>query len=881
MPRITTAPLDPTFLQNLEQYEKAIGKQGVAVHIGSRKGRTIIKEVPRWNLFLRLVCWVQGAKSRRAFHDQMLTTLKDEGIDSAFRTRVYKAITKRSTSVFPSRECRHIRNDETSYFKPLPEDHRVHAYDPSYVQPVTRAKHPDPRPIPEKMQALRKALPDVSLFQAQTFLEEYYLHLISGSCEPALAEEFNTFYQTLFRHFFNTRQSDSFIRVDHDASQATLKVIRQSVSADQFAETLCSLCTRKPDCLLLLESLASDLFNHAVIHGQPIHGHPSSQVTDDELEFARTIAETPQLKTLLRIDKDFSKVRQQLETEMHEQLVAIPAYESLKSELKELDISHIADQAEYQIPAKQLKTIVQARKALLDLQLSIGRRWHDSVLLREDNWPSSEDFETYKKLLEIDKLSCPQIYKAQRQWLIEQHNSKSLHPHEVIEGAGPTGLLLAITQFQEGMDVSVVEKRSTQYERSQVVRLDPKWMNMLKFYLGTRYFELFSGQTGEHGRIGKGIIREDGFGEITTKELEDALHMELSELISLAPEGVQRLAEHKVISVGEPKEAGEKYKVIAKRSSDEQAQEETIHNVDVLVAAGGTNSPTMLKELTSKKVTTQEIYSVCSWESPKLKNKALDTFDDFRSHIVVGQTFIDAFQGELAAQLQEGDFSWLENDPESTEKQEAFREFIKPGSPAMVKFANNVRGEFLQTRCFDNKGLVYIGMEMPDAFLKLCFNALIGDISPKGKQAEHLQDFFVQVWFSAIAKVSGLNQKVGLHKNHMKGKFTTLVGVQQNRLEKHAEVKKMHGAELLVTAAGDAAVSPHFMRYSGLTGAREHILHLKELAGVMTGTTNEMARDEALQTLSEKAEKTATYVLNRGKAFLKPRVPEVRKPRNT
>ena len=877
---VQTQP-DPDFLQTLEQYEEAIHKKSVAVHVGSHNGRTIIKEVPKWNLLLRLVCWVQGARNRREFHGQMLTTLKDEGTDSAFRARVYKAITLRPTAVFSSGECRQIMRNKASYFRPLPEDCRVQIYDPSSINPVHRIRAADPRPLSEKMKTLKDALPNVSAFQAKNFLSDFYLELINGNCDPASIDAFETFRRELFQHFYDTRQSDDFFRIDHDAGRAALKAIRHSTPADQFSDTLCRLCTQIPTCASFLRDVAYNTINHATNDDPPIHGHPNSQVTEDELELARLIAETPQLKVLLKINDtlDFTTVRKQLHTEIQTGLAAIPDFKKLQDALKTLDVSQIAREREYKIPEDQLSVIVPARKVLLDLQLSVGRRWHDSVLLQEDSWPTPEDFETYKKLLEIDQLSCPQIYKAQRQWLIDKHNATPLHPHEVIEGAGPTGLLLALTQFQEGMNVSVLEKRSTQYERVQVVRLDPKWMNMLKFYLGPRYFELFSSQQGEHGRIGKGIIREDGFGEITTKELEDALHMELSELISLSPPGLQRLAEHELVSVREPQQTGEKYKVVIKKANDEQAQQETIDDVDVLIAAGGVNSPTMLRELTSMSVTTEKFYSVCSWESPKLKNPELSTFEDFRGKLIVDQTFIDSFQQELADELAEGDFSWLEDNPKGTEKHDVLQELIKPDSPAMIKFAQSVRGEFLQTRCFDNKGLIYIGMEMPDAYTQLYAEGVLSGIKLSGKVSEHFQNFFIQAWLTTVAKAYKLDQKVNLDKSYMKSKFARLIGVQQNRLRDHVEVKKKNDAELLVTAAGDAAVSPHFMRYSGLTGAREYILHLEELTASMTDPETAKTRNQALRVFSEKAEKTTEYVLNRGQNFLKRRSPVIRNPK--
>jgi flavin-dependent dehydrogenase len=78
-----------------------------------------------------------------------------------------------------------------------------------------------------------------------------------------------------------------------------------------------------------------------------------------------------------------------------------------------------------------------------------------------------------------------------------------------IEGGGPTGLMCAISQYGAGANVSLFEKRNTDYNRVQIVRLDPKTMSWLKFHLPQAYIELFP-----QNEQAKAILENEKFGII-------------------------------------------------------------------------------------------------------------------------------------------------------------------------------------------------------------------------------------------------------------------------------------------------------------------------------------------------------------------------------
>jgi hypothetical protein len=89
----------------------------------------------------------------------------------------------------------------------------------------------------------------------------------------------------------------------------------------------------------------------------------------------------------------------------------------------------------------------------------------------------------------------------------------------VIEGAGPNGLLAAIQLFRAGMDVALVNDRVV-YSRSQMVLYDYTWMCIFRYFLGTKFNQIF------HSR---GFINEER-GFIGIHFAEQAMKERLEQL---------------------------------------------------------------------------------------------------------------------------------------------------------------------------------------------------------------------------------------------------------------------------------------------------------------------------------------------------------------
>src|SRR5262249_47446311 len=136
--------------------------------------------------------------------------------------------------------------------------------------------------------------------------------------------------------------------------------------------------------------------------------------------------------------------------------------------------------------------------------------------------------------------------------------------------------------------------------------LDPKWMVLLKFYLGEDFYKLFD----DPGH--RGVIRSDGFGEISTTALEETLHLRLSLLIS-AIRGIktpvrplERFVAYELKGVkGKPGVGFQSYAsyleqsdpefIITHKPQDVKPDPEIARDIDVLICAGGKSSP--MKEM--------------------------------------------------------------------------------------------------------------------------------------------------------------------------------------------------------------------------------------------------------------------------------------------
>ncbi|WP_422448281.1 MULTISPECIES: hypothetical protein [unclassified Endozoicomonas] len=780
-----------------------------------------------------------------------------------------------------------------------------------------------------ELSGLLSRLPGVTLEDSREVLIAYYRLIILS---PELLPEGHKAHEAickLEKHFRDTRQSEGFTELTKTITLSVLHNLRKNLSPEGYQQLTARVGHILSYPYSRRDRALQNALNLIIDNEMSIQGHPRELISADDLTLLKE-----SYQGLLSGTSGLFSIEEDLKTDVS---AVVRKISRLPSELRTLDLARVEKDfqqyeslrstlsAENQNQSQEFKEldarckvyrglIAQGRAALLKIQLNQGRRWELNLLLQGIEttavWgtDSEHNEQMFKKLLDLAQLRGPQVDLAQLDWIIAQNNEANSHPNVAIEGAGPTGLMLAFTQFQEGANVSVFEKRSTEYNRVQVVRLDPKWMDMLKFYLGEHYYDMF-------GQDGKGVIRTDGFGEmageIATHRLEEALNHRLAELMSRNYEHIsqrdapqktrlERLAAYEMTIV-EANEQGYTVKATYHPENDPspfangkkeppagyQKPEATLTRpVDLVICAGGKNSQIRKKYMGNRAVSATRSYGVCSWEGPKdqpLQNDRLDTFPDFRGMVVLDQQFQQFFQEQMTFQMER--IEGL-----SADERQLLSRQTRQQSSGVRHLKASTLGRALQTRCFENKNLVYIGMEIPEAFNQFCQKVQkklavlpVPELDQNGnkrskadrkawrdQRAAKVRKALSRAWFQTVAHSYGIDQSLGVTEEKINDSFATVFSLQQHRVRKNVVERRSDSHQVIITAAGDAAASPHFMTASGLTGARENVLHLQNYTGEEWGGKSVFLGHGAtiMDILKDKQQSTADFVIQRGLIFL-------------
>ncbi|KAL7073917.1 hypothetical protein ACQ4LE_006726 [Meloidogyne hapla] len=129
-----------------------------------------------------------------------------------------------------------------------------------------------------------------------------------------------------------------------------------------------------------------------------------------------------------------------------------------------------------------------------------------------------------KNIFELSKIQTRKLDQAINGRIYEEHKRKiGEYKNAIVQGAGPVGLYATYKLFIEGVNVTLVNDRSEEYIRNRVVFFDRKWMSQLRFFLGTKFDELFD-------KEGKGRWLDEDIGLVNIKNMETVLKDRLKEL---------------------------------------------------------------------------------------------------------------------------------------------------------------------------------------------------------------------------------------------------------------------------------------------------------------------------------------------------------------
>jgi hypothetical protein len=474
------------------------------------------------------------------------------------------------------------------------------------------------------------------------------------------------------------------------------------------------------------------------------------------------------------------------------------------------------------------ENIIAAKYAVANITLEVCLHVEFSLLKAH---MSAENIKKLESITALSQIHGEDIDIAFLDDCIQQYEKANHHPHVVIEGGGPTGLLCAITQFISGADVTVFEKRSMQYNRSQITKLDRKWVALLRLYLGEKFIDLFESPNK------KGVLRANGTVDLALKDLEDALHLLLTKLISrleqkkgLSPP-IERFAAHECSNVFF--EDGQ-FLIEASYKPDQDPSIEKlitpnkkIKNVDMLICAGGKNSSLKEDFLPSTvAINEKDYYGVSSWLAddlfPSQDPEKMNFFSDFRNTFLIDEAVITAFNTDLR----------------------------KVTTDQLATIEKNL----VHTRTFENRGLIYIGMQIPKEVY-----SILEKLPPEDRK------LIEQKWFQRVLHSYGPSLQ-SIPIDAIDKPFCATFPLEQHLLAKDHTYSLLKAADkkLLIVAAGDAFATPHFMRYSGLGGAREIVSLYQKYTRSINNDENYTTED-----LKQEMDRIAEFISSKGRVFLK------------
>ena len=110
----------------------------------------------------------------------------------------------------------------------------------------------------------------------------------------------------------------------------------------------------------------------------------------------------------------------------------------------------------------------------------------------------------------------------------------------IVVGGGPSGLMTVVHCTEATLATNGVmklyeardafAKGGATFERAQVVRLDGRWIGMLRYHLGTGFEDIYIPSSGETDSQLGNTLPTQGFVEITIKDLENMLNVELAKV---------------------------------------------------------------------------------------------------------------------------------------------------------------------------------------------------------------------------------------------------------------------------------------------------------------------------------------------------------------
>lgn len=528
--------------------------------------------------------------------------------------------------------------------------------------------------------------------------------------------------------------------------------------------------------------------------------------------------------------------------------------------LENLDLEGIQDKVKSsECDEETLNLILEAKNFQRSVWSDEGS-FIDILDFKEHGDGKFKNLDTIEKLARIQSL---QLDEKVLEDIVKRHES-NLPAHGqpsrvLIEGAGPLGLYASFHMYESGGYVSVVNDRSEEYIRNQILRFDPKLMMQLQYYLGTKYEELF----GKDG-VGK-MFYETNSGAVNTKQIEDRLKTRVVELQSYVEASSQNPEETTftlryeadLTAVKAPDEKHHSFYAEITEPDRKSSKEEEF---DLLFCVGGANDKIRDKYLSpALPFTVARNYGISVWEKGQHKNEVLLKETHLFKRVLSGFSVVDSLErNKLGQFIQSAHLSSSLKDAllDGGNGEEFDRKLIE----SIATNKDPPSGLYgLPIRSSENKETLFVGTETPPPIenvvkrvqgeieIKKTFikeldkkiaqledsqseelEQLIHDKYNAATEVKKLQEFkrsFEKIWLNSVREMITIEGENGelpqlqLDPNPINmGTFD----VQQKAVVKPSKILKIEEADIrsMIAAIAESLGTAHFFSGSGLSTGR-------------------------------------------------------------
>ncbi|KEQ19236.1 hypothetical protein [Endozoicomonas numazuensis] len=746
---------------------------------------------------------------------------------------------------------------------------------PISLVPLDQMERPDFFPKePGKMLGdachdLAKKMPNINLADANEFLWLYYTceFLEVGSSDAA--DELKT---KLDQNFSAAGLSSQYKRLQTEKMWQAVRLLKIDRSPEAFTRLIDEMSEiGTPLRFKLTQHLVKDIDERSFRKVPNPNGDPAKKVDSLQLEFLEQVQDTDELMEDLGFeiyDPDESDkpltvrsqqvdVRAQLKDELLIYSTEHESFAQLVDQLEAIDPDAMSKKVKdnERLTPEELNAIVAAKKQKLEIAQTLGRKWGDSLLLDGRNWPDDDARHTLLKLHQLAILNSPVISTALNSWILNKHQEKEYHPQVVIEGSSSHGLLAALTQVEAGADVTLLLSSEPLFDPAETIRLDPQWIETLRFHLGGQFDQLFTSVPAvEYEESRSGLIHSDGFGEVSASALHQALWNQVQKVAQYKSSPLRMVSNTRVTEIETPDQHDEKYLLHVEQQNGESTLRHKIP-VDLLINAGKApnavsadflETVTKVDEIPSVAQKAQpkppkRLASRCTFSLPQSPTLTKPTGESPFDIVVPDKTFHKSLVRNILDRLghkappMPGVREKVQADIRLhlIERKESF------DNKSQYKLAEEMKKLYLSMKTTpmhlktfhsESRESLQLEMELPQpisAFLDTA-NAYLKHNDATPQEAGIICQHILSAWFETVAIHIQLPKR-GIRPKHLRPETLSTFSAEQTFLEPPVHTLEANNSILTLTAIGPAAVNNPLSPEANQSSAREHILQCQAL----------------------------------------------------